>query len=96
MLVIRIELHSAVTRRVKTIGKMIISNRCTHAGGKREDYDVEVGRRDKLNTVDVMRNPLRKGRVEDYPRLSYNVWRLVIRALLSAFPEETKHARRDS
>lgn len=23
-----------------------------------------------------------------YPRLSYNVWRLVARALLSAFPEE--------
>lgn len=30
----------------------------------------------------------RTGHVGDYPRLSYNVWRLIIRALRSAFPEE--------
>lgn len=26
--------------------------------------------------------------VKDYPRLSYNVWRLISRSLISAFPEE--------
>lgn len=31
---------------------------------------------------------LRKGEVHAYPRLAYNIWRLVMRALRSAFPEE--------
>lgn len=35
----------------------------------------------------------RAGEVKDYPRLSYNVWRLVARALLAAFPEEDKPAK---
>ena len=30
----------------------------------------------------------REGEVRDYPRQSYSVWRLVQRALRSAFPEE--------
>lgn len=30
----------------------------------------------------------RTSRVTDYPRLSYNVWRLVMRTLRGAFPEE--------
>lgn len=30
----------------------------------------------------------RTGEVLKYPRLAYNMWRLVIRSLLSAFPEE--------
>ena len=31
---------------------------------------------------------LRLGEVKEYPRLSYNIWRLVLRCLKSAFPEE--------
>jgi hypothetical protein len=30
----------------------------------------------------------RKGRVDNWPRKSYNIWRLVLRCLQSAFPEE--------
>ena len=30
----------------------------------------------------------RAGEVRGYPRIAYNVWRLVIRALLACFPEE--------
>lgn len=33
-------------------------------------------------------NACRSGEVHDYPRLSYNVWRLIIRALKKCFPEE--------
>ena len=36
------------------------------------------------------RNICRRGVVDNYPRLAYNMWRLVIRALKSAFPEEGK------
>jgi hypothetical protein len=34
----------------------------------------------------------RAGEVKDYPRLAYNVWRLVARAALAAFPEEDRPA----
>jgi hypothetical protein len=30
----------------------------------------------------------RRGEVHDYPRAAYNVWRLIARSLLAAFPEE--------
>lgn len=30
----------------------------------------------------------RQGEVFNWPRLSYNIWRLVLRALMDAFPEE--------
>lgn len=97
MLVVKIELHSAVTGKVSTIGKMIIGNMGTGTEA-RGDYRVAVGKkptaRDKLGGLrwqgldQIWLHPLREGEVKDYPRLSYNVWRLVIRALLSAFPEE--------
>lgn len=87
MIVIKIELHSAITRKVTTLGQMIIAN----TGGtlKRGDYSVHVGnKKDVGNLGKILKSPLRTGRVENYPRISYNVWRLVVRALLSAFPEE--------
>lgn len=87
MLVVKIELHSARTGEKKTLGKMIIAN----VGGTRErgDYRVAVGH--KRNADDLRKiwsKPIREGEVKSYPRMSYNVWRLVARALLSAFPEE--------
>jgi hypothetical protein len=51
------------------------------------------GSRDRGNyTASVFRKGwgkvLRRGEVKDYPRLNYNVWRLVMRCLKSSFPEE--------
>lgn len=89
MLVLKLELHSARTGEIKEIGRTIIAN----VGGtsKRGDYICKVSRkRDTFDNKDTWKEPLRTGNVENYPRLSYNVWRLVIRALLSAFPEEKK------
>ncbi len=86
MLVVRIELHSAITGKITEIGRTYIAN----VGGtpERGEYDVKVCRKNKLDYIKASKNPLRKGRVSDYPRKSYNVWRLVSRALLAAFPEE--------
>lgn len=87
MLVLKLELHSACTGEIKEIGRTIIAN----VGGTNEkgDYICKVGRkRDSFDNKDVWKEPLRTGDVKNYPRLSYNVWRLVIRALKSAFPEE--------
>lgn len=86
MIVIKIELHSAITKKITVLGTAIIHN----IGGTRDrgNYLVKVGNKKNLSLDRIFNNPLREGEVNNYPRLSYNIWRLVIRSLLSAFPEE--------
>lgn len=87
MIVVKVELHSAQSKQISILGTAIISN----VGGTRKkgNYDVRVGRKQDAHILqDVYDKPLRTGHVKDYPRLSYNMWRLIIRALKSAFPEE--------
>lgn len=88
MLVIKVELHNANTREIKTIGNMIIYNDGMSERNDRGNYKVFVGRKGVSDFVRIVRSPMRTGEVNDYPRLSYNVWRLIIRALMAAFPEE--------
>jgi hypothetical protein len=95
MLVVRIELHSAITGRVKQIGVMRISNVAAHDSTELGDYEVRVQSRAERNIPGARADfegwrkaVTRTGEVKNYPRLSYNVWRLVLRALKSAFPEE--------
>ncbi len=95
MLVVKIELHSAITGGVTEIGRMLIGNDGESDASDRGDYDVHVLRRGAGEGRDAFRqwrtlSPVRTGRVEGYPRSSYSVWRLVARALLSAFPEERR------
>jgi len=53
------------------------------------NYICKIARkRNTFTNADTWKEPLRTGNIKNYPRLSYNVWRLVIRSLLSAFPEE--------
>lgn len=87
MIVVKVELHSAITRTVTPLTTMIIDNVGTTDDGKRADYRVRVGRKGQ-NLKQIANSPLRSGEVKNYPRLSYSVWRLVTRALRSAFPEE--------
>lgn len=97
MIVVKIELWSARTREKSEIGRMYIAN----SGGthKRGDYrvavchkgaDFEKVPREIWPEDQAPNNPKagRVGEVLNYPRLSYNVWRLISRALRSAFPEE--------
>ncbi len=83
MIVVKVELWSAITGVHHEIGRTYISN-----DGVGSDtignYDVAVCRRGSNATG----NPARTGKVLGYPRRAYNIWRLVSRALLSAFPEE--------
>ncbi len=97
MISVKIELMSAISGATTEIGRMYLCNdetRSLASQGKLGDYLVAVCRR---GTDDVPRpvdpdgpTPTRSGRVENYPRLAFNVWRLVARALHAAFPEE-KH-----
>lgn len=88
MLVVKIELWSAATGQTSEIGRMYIRNDGTGARSK-GNYDVKVTRKGSFeyNGWEEIKT-VRTGRVEDYPRLSYNVWRLIARLLKSAFPEE--------
>ena len=90
MLVVKIELWSARDRSQKEVGRMYIAN----VGGTmdRGDYNVAVCRRGTTaipSPIDPNGpNPTRNGQVKNYPRLAYNVWRLITRALKECFPEE--------
>jgi hypothetical protein len=84
MIIVKIELHSAITGKVSEIGRMDIWNEGTGTE-KRGNYGVGVHRRHGGRMGKAFQ---RKGQVQDYPRLSYNIWRLVSRAIRSAFPEE--------
>jgi len=76
MIVVRVELHSAVTGSVTEIGRMTLSNDGT--GGERfGSYDVELMRR---GTIDKVHN---KARVERHARKSLSVWILVRKALVA-------------
>lgn len=86
MIVVKVELHSAITGEVTELGRTIIAN--TGGTHDRGDYTAKVGRKGCTDNRTLWEKPLREGKVTDYPRLSYNVWRLVIRGLKAAFPEE--------
>ncbi len=79
MLVVRVELHSAVTGAVTELARMDIVN--TGGGtAQRGEYITQVFRgRDRaaLNKRKVQR----EGRVNNWPRLQLHVWNLVAVAL---------------
>lgn len=91
MIVVRLEMWpKGDESRKREIGRAFVYN----DGGslRRGNYEVRVCRKNRFDHVpgDVPTDDgfARTGRVENYPRLSYNVWRLILRALRAAFPEE--------
>jgi len=108
MITVKIELWPRGREdRAREIGRMYIANdgRASVTDPSRGDYLVGVCRR---GTTDVPREiygedagpgdepkAARAAEVKNYPRLAYNVWRLIARAVLAAFPEEAKRAKRD-
>lgn len=88
MLVVKIELWPfGQEEKAEEIGRMYVSNDGSGTR-KRGNYDAEVCRKGTTERPASGGTATRTGRVEDYPRQSYNVWRLVTRALKSCFPEE--------
>jgi hypothetical protein len=81
MIVVRVELHSAITRQVTELARMKICN----VGGSQTlgDYSVETLRgrsREQLDRGQVQRRAF----VKRYPRLALHVWHLVARALVAS------------
>lgn len=81
MIRVTVELLSARDGRREVLGTMLISNTADGTDDLR-NYSVEVMRKGTLNAVQ------RRGRVMAFPSKAYNIWRLVSRAVRSAFPEE--------
>ncbi len=95
MILVRIDLISAVdSSRSRELGRMYIANNGERStlDPKLGDYDVAVCRRGSSAMPQPFDEdgpkPTRWGMVRDYPRLAYNVWRLIARACVAAFPEE--------
>ena len=89
MIVVTVELQSAKTGQKTVLGRAIIHNVATTPDGRLADYEVRVGRKtDSFDLVKVFNRPIRRGQVLSHPRLSQIVWRLVLKALASAFPEQ--------
>lgn len=89
MIVVKVELVSAVDpSRSQELGRMYIANDDTTGDPTRGDYTVGVCRKGETRAPWDGGKMTRTGEVKNYPRLAYNMWRLITRALLSAFPEE--------
>ena len=82
MIVVRVELHSAITKRVTELARMTIAN----AGGteQRGDYDCQTLRgrdSDALDRSFADSVVTRKCQVRGHERLKLHVWNLVAKAL---------------
>jgi hypothetical protein len=87
VLVVKVELHSAITGKIKPLAQMIIAN--TGGTEKRGNYVVKIAHQRQIGDLrSNWHEPQREGIVENYPRVSYHVWRLVLRALRSTYPQE--------
>lgn len=75
MIVVKVELHSAITGQISEIGRMHITNDGSSDNVRRGNYNVSLMRRGTTDQVQ------RRSRVEKFPRLALSVWVLVARAL---------------
>jgi hypothetical protein len=86
MIVVKIELHSAITGKITPLGEMHISNTGHHSViDNLHDYDVEIMRKGSPTKVQ------RRGLVTNYPRNNYTVWELVKRALIAGLGKHPIH-----
>ena len=97
MIVIRVELHSAITGKVKEIGRVVIDN----IGGTRTrgNYRCRAYRAGSRLTAGLEKNVIRRGAVADHARLAEPVWNLVAKALEAmgyGAKEQSKSSEREA
>lgn len=80
MLVVKVELHSAITGEVTELGRMIIANDGS-GDGQTGNYTVRLGRKGQTDDRQVYTKPQRTGEVKGHRRLALSVWNLVGKAL---------------
>lgn len=89
MIRVTIDLISAIhPSRDQTLGVMYVTNDGSGSHARR-NYHVQVCRKGSFDIGNAGAiKTTRLGKVLNFPSPSYNVWRLISRAILSAFPEE--------
>lgn len=92
MIVINIEMWPMGDKEQSySLGRMFIWNKGTahsKSNGKRGDYGFQILRKNKIDreTVDTTcKDEVAHGEVNNWPRLSYSVWKLVSKCLSEAF-----------
>jgi hypothetical protein len=83
MLVVKVELHSAVTGEVTELGRAIIANEGTGTPDH-GNYNVSIGRKGQTGNIAIFSKPVRRGYVRQHARLSSSVWILVRKSLEAA------------
>lgn len=78
MIVVKVELWSAIDRSKTELARMYVSNKGGTA--QKGDYDVEVLKGRSTEALDK-RTVLKRGEVLGHPRLREHVWNLVAKAL---------------
>jgi hypothetical protein len=80
MIVVRVELHSAINGSVREVARMYLSN----VGGDAVKGDYEVRTLRGRSTAELNKAIVnRRGQVKGYARAALHVWHLVAQALLS-------------
>lgn len=78
MIVVKVELHSAITGQVTELARMVIDN----IGGTRTKGDYRCRAYRKGSPLHPLkRNIIREGQVDGHRRLAEPVWNLVAKAL---------------
>lgn len=73
MIVVKVELHSAITGRVSTLAQLMIVNDGKSPEWSRGDYDVWL--------LSKRGAKYKQGRVVGHRRITESVWRLVLKSL---------------
>lgn len=80
MIIVRVELLSAITGKTTELARMEICNDGTVADPSKGNYTARTLRGRSTAALN-QRIGQRDGRIKDYPRLAVHVWNLVARAL---------------
>ena len=89
MIVIKIELHSAITGKITSLGEAVICNQGVEYQKRRFDYVFQIARKGKTvrDVLTGKSKPTREAVVSRWPRDQKTVWQLLQRALNEAYGE---------
>lgn len=82
MLIVTVELHSAITKETTLLERLLIVNDGTGTPA-RGQYQTFVGHPKQSNLLEIYFHPLREGMVKNHDRQRLPVWTLVRKALES-------------
>lgn len=83
MIIVRVELHSAITGDTTELARMWIANRGDSTNHRMGNYDVSILRGRSKEALD-QGTVLKTAGVEQHQRLAKHVWNLVCKALNNA------------